>query len=219
MTKGFFVTGIGTEIGKTVIAALLTEALGADYWKPVQAGTEDPTDSETIHRLCDPALIHPESYRLKAPMSPHAAAYREAVTINMDTIQLPATDNLLIAEGAGGLMVPLNEEDSILDLIEELQLPVVLVSRHYLGSINHTLMSIEMLEARAIPVAALIYNGAANPDTEGIIEKMGGLSPLLRLDELPELNKERIKEMAEKHRPALLHMVEKFYPDYKSTRV
>ena len=140
-----FVTGIGTEVGKTVIAAILTEALEADYWKPVQAGDLDYSDTHKVRDLVshDKSVFHPETHALHHPMSPHAAAERDGVEISLDDFQLPQTENNLIVEGAGGLMVPLNSKDCIIDLIEKLDIEVVLVSRNYLGSINHTLLSVE----------------------------------------------------------------------------
>ena len=140
-----FVTGIGTEVGKTVIAAILTEALEADYWKPVQAGDLDYSDTHKVRDLVsnDKSVFHPETHALHHPMSPHAAAERDGVEISLDDFQLPQTENNLIVEGAGGLMVPLNSKDCIIDLIEKLDIEVVLVSRTYLGSINHTLLSVE----------------------------------------------------------------------------
>ena len=149
-----FVTGIGTDVGKTVISAVLTEKLGADYWKPVQAGDLDNSDTIKVKELVSnsQSVFHDESFRLNHPMSPHAAAQREGVEINLDDFKIPETANNLVIEGAGGLMVPLNDRDCLIDLIETLGAEVVLVSRNYLGSINHTLLSIEALKSRGIPV-------------------------------------------------------------------
>lgn len=203
--KGVFVTGIDTEIGKTVVSALIVEALGADYWKPVQSGDLDYSDTDKVRRYTGDRVgtFHPEQYRLNTPISPHASAAIDQVTIELEAFRLPQTHNFLVVEGAGGLMVPLNEEHCIIDLIKFLGLPVVLVSKHYLGSINHTLLSIEALKRRNIPIAALIFNGPATPTTEAAIEQFGGLSSLLRLPPLPAVNRENIAAAAASHRPAL----------------
>ena len=140
-----FVTGIGTEVGKTVIAAILTEKLKADYWKPVQAGDLDDSDTMKVRALVSNSVsvFHEEGFRLNHPMSPHAAAERDGVEIGLEDFEMPQTENHLVIEGAGGLMVPLNDQDCVIDLIEGSGTEVVLVSRNYLGSINHTLLSIE----------------------------------------------------------------------------
>lgn len=158
----FFVTGIGTEVGKTVISAILTEALEADYWKPIQSGDLDYTDSDKVKDLISnkKTIFHPEAYRLRTPASPHLSAALDGIEIQANNFRLPETANHLIVEGAGGLMVPLNSQFLIIDLIKQLQVPVILVSRNYLGSINHTILSIEALHKRAIPIAGIIFNGA-----------------------------------------------------------
>lgn len=149
MKRGVFVTGIDTGVGKTVVSAILAQALGADYWKPIQAGTEQPTDRQEIQRLTSNSVFcHPEVYRLKAPMSPHAAADLESIAIDLDRIRLPQSDRPIVVEGAGGLMVPLNRRHTMMDLIDRLKLPVVVAARHYLGSINHTLLTLRLLKQR-----------------------------------------------------------------------
>ena len=173
MSPSLFVTGIGTEIGKTVCSAILVKTLGADYWKPVQSGDLHHTDTRKVAEWngLTPAhpRFHPETYRLRTPMSPHAAAALDGVRIELDRFQLPVTGRPLVVEGAGGLMVPLNERDLLLDLILKLGLPVVLVSRNYLGSINHTLLSIAQLRQAGVPLAGLIFNGPPTPTTEAFI--------------------------------------------------
>lgn len=198
MNKGIFVTGIGTEVGKTIVSAILTEALAADYWKPIQSGDLDFTDTMKVQSLISnsKSKFHPEAYRLNIPMSPHAAAAIDGMEIDLSQINLAVTANFLLAEGAGGLLVPLNHKDCIIDLIQHLQLPVVLVSRHYLGSINHTLLSIEALRNRKIPIAGLIFNGEEHPTTEAIIQEMSGIEALCRINPLETITKEKIAEEA-----------------------
>jgi len=210
MNKGVFVTGISTEIGKTVASAILTEALEADYWKPVQSGDLDFSDTMKVQRWVrnSKTTFHPETYRLHTPMSPHASAEIDGVQIKMERFKLPTTDNFLIAEGAGGLLVPLNDRECIIDLIEHLGLPVVLVSRHYLGSINHTLLSIEALQRRNIPIAALIFNGAEHPTTESIIQKMSGIEALARIDEHEEITPAIVQQAAKRLRNKLQALLE-----------
>ncbi|GHA79556.1 dethiobiotin synthase [Pontibacter akesuensis] len=178
--KQYFVTGIGTDVGKTVAAAILTEALQADYWKPVQAGGLDFTDTDTVQSLVSNtrSVFHPEAYRLKMASSPHKAAAAEGIEIDVKGLKLPDTQNNLIVEGAGGLMVPLNKRYLVLDLVQQLGLEVVLVSRNYLGSINHTLLTAEVLRYRKIPVAGIIFNGEENQTSEDFIVKYTGLRRL-----------------------------------------
>lgn len=198
MKRGIFVTGIGTDVGKTVVSAVLAEALEADYWKPIQAGDLDHSDSGKVqHWISNTSTrIHPEAYRLRQPLSPHAAAAIDEVQIQLSGIRHPASGSFLVVEGAGGLMVPLNDKDCIIDLIQHLQLPVVLVSKHYLGSINHTLLSIEALQHRKIPIAGLIFNGDSNPATEQIIEQKMGQKALFTLPIMENINKESILQLA-----------------------
>ena len=188
--KRLFVTGIGTDVGKTVISAILTQKLQADYWKPIQAGELDNTDSMKVSQWVEnsTSVIHPEAYRLTQPMSPHAAAERDDVNIEMGNIIIPKTTQNLIIEGAGGLMVPLNQHDLVIDLISHLQADAVLVSRHYLGSINHTILSIKALRSRNIAIAGIIFNGDENRDTESIIESVCAVPILGRIPKIDNLN-------------------------------
>ena len=194
-----FVTGIGTEVGKTVIAAILTEKLKADYWKPVQAGDLDDSDTMKVRALVSNSVsvFHEEGFRLNHPMSPHAAAERDGVEIGLEDFKMPQTKNHLVIEGAGGLMVPLNDQDCVIDLIEGSGAEVVLVSRNHLGSINHTLLSIEALKSRGIPVRGLIFNDEENTETERVILKMTGLKCLGRVEFLKELTQEAIAKCGE----------------------
>lgn len=190
-SNGYFVTGIGTEVGKTVISSILVKALEAEYWKPVQAGDLDKSDSMKIESWAShPKLvIHPEQFRLNTPASPHYAAAVDGVEIQLDAFQQPVSKEMLIVEGAGGLLVPLNSKDTMLDLMEFLGLPVILISRNYLGSINHSLLSIEAIKRRKLPFAGIIFNGPENKATESIIEKHAGDIPVLaRIPDLEQLD-------------------------------
>lgn len=196
----YFVTGIGTEVGKTIASAVIVEALQADYWKPIQAGDLDFSDTHKTQSLVsnENAGFFEESYRLKHAMSPHAAAQRDGIEIKIEDCQVPATKNTLIIEGAGGLLVPLNNKDCIIDLIEHTQAKVILVSRHYLGSINHTLMSVECLQKRNIPIHGILFNGEEKKDSEAIILSMTGLNFLGRIADLQKVNKESVLAEAQK---------------------
>lgn len=207
--NGVFVSGIGTEVGKTVVSALLVRALKADYWKPVQSGDLDHTDTMKVRAWAGETAgtFHPERFRLNLPMSPHASAADDGIHITLQDFELPATHNFLVVEGAGGLQVPLNDEDCIIDLISKLGLPVVLVSRHYLGSINHTLLSVEALRQREIPIAGLIFNGAPHPSTETIIEKMTGIQPLFRMGEMEALNDDCFERQVRRVGPACKNLL------------
>lgn len=193
------IAGIGTEIGKTFISAILVEALQADYWKPVQAGNLEDTDTDFVRRHIsnDRSVFHPEGYRLEAPMSPHAAAAAEGISIVLDQLGIPATERPLIIELAGGLMVPLNDQQLNIDLLKSWQLPVILVSRNYLGSINHTLLSIEVLKQRGIRVIGIIFNGVPNAATEEFILQYSGLPCLFRVNHQEEISQKLVKELAD----------------------
>ena len=161
VVQGFFVTGTDTDVGKTVVAAWLLARLGACYWKPVQAGTDPETNSVTVRRLAGVAQdrILPEAYLLPEPLAPHEAARRAGLAIDMAKLVPPACDRLLVVEGAGGLLVPLNENSYVIDLARELDLPLILVARSTLGTINHTLLSLEAIRRRGLPLAGVVMNG------------------------------------------------------------
>ncbi|MBF0560472.1 MAG: dethiobiotin synthase [Alphaproteobacteria bacterium] len=192
LTHGVFVTGTDTDVGKTVTAACLVWALGADYWKPVQTGRDLDDDAATVADLTGlpPDRIHPSTYSLLAPLSPHAAAGMEGVTIRLDTFMPPPGANPLVVEGAGGVLVPLNERHLMVDLMVLLGLPVVLVARSTLGTINHTLLSLEALRQRKLTVAGVILNGPPNPsnrhaiETYGRIPILGEIPPMEPIDAL-----------------------------------
>jgi dethiobiotin synthetase len=191
----YFVTAIGTDSGKTLVSAILCRALGADYWKPIQCGS--PRDSDQIKSLMGEAqIIHPETYDLKMPASPHAASKAEGVEVTLEKFILPNTTNSLIVEGAGGLMVPLNDENFVIDLIKHLNVKVILVANLYLGSINHTLLSIEALKVRNIPIEGIIFNGESNPESERIILKHSRLKVLLKIEPEPSVNSEVVNKYA-----------------------
>lgn len=191
----YFITGIGTGIGKTLVSAILTEKLKADYWKPIQSGDLDTSDSITIGNLIGntQTVIHPESYRLTKPLSPHLSASLDGVDIDLDKIQIPLTDNNLIIEGAGGLMVPLNENELIVDLIKKLEVEVILVSQNYLGSINHTLLSVNLLKQYQIPIKGIIFNGDENMETERYIQQYSQIKTLGHIPQLSHLDKDQVK--------------------------
>lgn len=200
-----FITGIGTGVGKTIASAVITEALKADYWKPVQTGSNEDTDSETVRRLIsNPASkIHPESFCLHLPASPHAAAEAENIAIKITDITVPQANNKLVIEGAGGLMVPLNYKELMIDLVKKLDATVILVVRDYLGNINHTLLSVEALQRRNIPVAGVIYSGGPNPLSEKAMESFCNYKVLGRIGEEPFFNSHVVARYAEKLKPAL----------------
>lgn len=192
------VAGIGTEIGKTVSSAVLVEALQADYWKPVQSGGLDDSDTDTVRRLISntKSYFHPEAYRLTQPLSPHAAAEIDGVTIDLAKFNLPETENSLVVELAGGLMVPLNDHELTIDLVQKLVLPVVLVSRNYLGSINHTLLSVEACRSRNIPLVGILFNGPTVPASESFILSYTGLPCIGRIGQESVVTKDVISRYA-----------------------
>jgi dethiobiotin synthetase len=198
MPKQFIIAGIGTEIGKTLISAIFTQGLQADYWKPVQSGNPEEADALFIKQMTQVSegQIWESSYLLTQPLSPHTAAEIDGLRISLNEIKLPATARPLIVELAGGILVPLNEKDTNLDLIKQLGFPVVLVSKNYLGSINHTLLSYEILKAHQIPIAGIVFNGPANPSGEKFILNHTGLKVLLRVPELNKIDPEIIQEYA-----------------------
>ena len=203
--KTIFITGIGTDVGKTIIAAIFVEALRADYWKPVQAGDLDYTDSDKVKALIsnDLSIIKTEAYRLQTPASPHLAAAIDGVNISKSALAVPQNitpQNLtrhLIIEGAGGLMVPLRADYLWSDWLVGNPLPVVVVSRNYLGSINHTLLTINVLQQKKIPILGIVFNGVPNESTESVIEAQTGLPVLLRVSEEAVIDKKMILRYAE----------------------
>ncbi|MTE26204.1 dethiobiotin synthase [Winogradskyella ouciana] len=200
----YFVTGISTDVGKTIASAILVEALQADYFKPVQAGDLDNCDTKKVQRLVtnSKSVFHPNSYALQTPMSPHGAAEIDGLTIDIKNIKRPQTKNDLVIEGAGGLMVPLNNSETILDLIQPKD-KVIVVSRHYLGSINHTLLTVNTLKEKGFDVS-LIYSGDEHKSTESIIEKMTGVNVIGRINDEPYFDRNVIAEYSKLFRKKLI---------------
>lgn len=204
----FFISGIGTGVGKTLVAALLTEALEADYWKPVQAGFEVGTDSSWVaaHIRNTQTIIHPETYRLRFPASPHIAAARENIKIECSRIaeayQKIKSDRPLIIEGAGGLMVPLNQTEFVVDLAKQLDAKLILVSRNYLGSINHSLLTAQFCRARGLSVAGWIFNDQYLNYEQEICE-WSGYPALLSVPLLESVTPERLCRLAKLHEGSL----------------
>ena len=198
MNTTFFITGISTEVGKTVAAAIVTEALKADYWKPIQAGELENTDTHIVQSWISNSktVFHPSAFDLATPMSPHAAADIDGVKIKASSIKRPKTSNNLVIEGAGGLLVPVNGTETIVDLMNPKD-KIIVVSQHYLGSINHTLLTIEALKSRKLTVFGVIFNGAEHKTTEEIIARMSGVPILGRIDKEPFIDQNVIIEYAE----------------------
>jgi len=187
MSRTIVVTGTDTDVGKTVFAAALAAALGATYWKPVQAGLEEGGDGEAVRRL-GVAHVLPEAYRLTTPCSPHRAAAIDGVRIDPDRLALPAVDGPLVVEGAGGALVPLSDDLLYADLFARWEAPVVLVARTALGTINHSLLSIEALRARGVPILGIAFNGDRQEDSEATIARIGKVRRLGRLERVASLD-------------------------------
>ena len=202
-----FITGIGTDVGKTIASAIVTQALEADYWKPIQAGDLDNSDSHKVKsKISNPkSQIFENSYKFNTPASPHLAAAIDGITIDLKQIKEPATTNHLVIEGAGGILVPLNNQDCIIDLIQK-DYKVLLVSRHYLGSINHTLLTFEALKNRNIPLAGIIFSGDENKASEEIILAKTKAKFIGRIEEEPYFNANVIQQYADDFRENLLNL-------------
>lgn len=202
-----FITGIGTDVGKTIASAIITEALEADYWKPIQAGDIENSDSHKIRSYItnNKTIIFPSSYILSTPASPHYAAQVDGVVIDSSSITAPQTDNHLVIEGAGGLLVPLNDTETIADIIKP-DYKVIVVSRHYLGSINHTLLTIEALKQRNITIAGIIFNGEDLQPTESLILNKTGIKMIGRIDNEPYFDENVISYYADLFREQLLNL-------------
>lgn len=193
----YFVTGIGTDVGKTVVSAVLAEALQADYWKPVQCGF--PRDLEVVAALVqnENSIFHHEAYLLDESASPHQAAYNQGLTLKVESITLPQTNNELVIEGAGGIMVPLNDQEFMLDLIKKFADQVILVANLYLGSINHTLLSIDILKHHHIQIRGIVFNGYSNSHSESVILSYSESDSLLHIPPDSLIDSEHIKKWAQ----------------------
>ncbi len=198
MRKKLFIAGTGTDVGKTLAAAVVAEALQADYWKPVQAGNLDSTDRMYVETLTGKAVkTHAETYQLQTPASPHDAAKRDGITIALEAFHIPDTAGKpLVIEGAGGLMVPLNQQEMVIDLIPGIADEVLLVSANFLGSINHTVLAIEALQSRHIPIRGLIFNGERYAEGEDWIMNYTGVPYLGRLNPEPEISASVVQHYA-----------------------
>jgi dethiobiotin synthetase len=185
----YFITAIGTDSGKSLFSAIICEALEADYWKPIQAGY--PRDTDYVGGLLSnlKSDLIPEKYVLNTPASPHYAAEVDKVSLEVEDFDIPKTDNEhLIIEGAGGVLVPINEEEFVIDFPQKWDIPVILVANLYLGSINHTLLTINELKRRGVEVTGIVFNGPSNPSSENIILKHSGYPCLLRIKDEKEIN-------------------------------
>ena len=197
--KGFSIVGIGTDVGKTVVSAILAEALKAAYFKPIQAGDLDNSDRIKIRKWCSDTVVDfPEAFRLSEPMAPHGAAKLDELELSVSKINFPKTSKPLILEGAGGLLVPLNEKETFADVYKKAGLPAIVVSRHYLGSINHTFLTFEILKKYEIDIAGIIYVGEENKVTESIIESFYAPNVIGRVVLPEDVNSEFIKNEANK---------------------
>lgn len=203
------IVGIHTGIGKTVTSAALTEALQADYWKPVQAGELDNSDTMKVASCVRNArsVIHPERYRLREPMSPHAAAAHEGIDIQLSDFVLPETDNLLLIETAGGVMSPLTQHHTMVDFVKHLNVPVILVSAAYLGSINHTLLCLEVLAQRNVEVLGVIFSGERNEESEDFVKRYKNMQHIAHVPHLHEVNAEHVQALVEPLRQCIASWV------------
>jgi dethiobiotin synthetase len=195
-----FITGIGTNVGKTIVSAVFTETLQADYWKPIQSGVLDGKDSDTVKSLITntKSVFHPESFLLNEPLSPHFAAKLDGVEIELEKIQLPKTTNHLIIEGAGGLLVPINDTQYVIDIAKQLDCEIVLVISSYLGCINHSLLSIDYLKRNNFKLKALVFNGEFETEVKQSIVNYYPNPTIIDIHTLNTLNKSQIKEVSDK---------------------
>lgn len=191
----YFVTAIGTDSGKTLVSAILCEALKADYWKPIQSGR--PRDTDTVKSLIsnDQTKFWPEAYLLNTPASPHASAKIDNVQIELNEIVSPVTDRLIV-EGAGGCLVPINDHDFVIDIAKKLDIEIILVSNLYLGSINHTLLTADHLRRNQFKVKGIVFNGETNPESERIILRHSGYPLLLSIQKEKIVDKEAVRKYA-----------------------
>ena len=206
MRNTIFITGTDTDVGKTAVSAWACQAWDADYWKPVQAGLEPTTDTETVMRLggLSRSRVHPSTYELTAPMSPHAAAAIDGVTIALDDFERPQTNRPLVVEGAGGVLVPLNDRDLMVDLVKHLDIPVIVVARSGLGTINHTLLTLEALRTRHVPIAGVVTVGEPHASNRAALEHFGRVAVIA---EIPKVERVTPEAVANFPRPPLFDHV------------
>ncbi len=197
------ITGCGTDVGKTVVAAILARAWGADYWKPVQCCGDGEPDTQRVARLVPGSTVYPASYTLQGHLSPHHAARLEGIEINTAVLSPPKTSRQLLIETAGGLLVPLTPSKLAIDLYTSWEAHWIVVSRHYVGSINHTLLTLKALQQRGLPILGVIFNGDPNPDTEQAILHFSGVRSLGRISPEPTINFQVIAKYAHQFRNAL----------------
>jgi dethiobiotin synthetase len=205
----YFITGIGTDVGKTIASAIITQALDADYWKPIQAGDLHNSDTHKVKKLTTAVtafgkerVYFNNAYALHTPASPHYAAEIDGILITIDNIKKPKTTNNLVIEGAGGLLVPINNSHCVVDLIQP-NYKVIVVSRHYLGSINHTLMTLEILKSRNLQIEGIVFSGDENPATESIILQKTSVKMLGRIHNEPYFDQNVIQYYADIFREKL----------------
>jgi dethiobiotin synthetase/malonyl-CoA O-methyltransferase len=182
--SGIFVTGTDTDVGKTMVSAWLVRSWKADYWKPIQSGTDDCWDADVIRKVAPKTQVHPSTYALKAPLSPHEAARLQGITIRSELFTLPPAMRSLVVEGAGGALVPINDDEVMADVMVRLGLPVLVVARSGLGTINHTLLTLGALRHRGLTVAGVVLNGPSNPANRQAIEHFGKIRVIAELPPL-----------------------------------
>ncbi len=193
--SGFFVTGTDTDVGKTLVSAWLLTQLDGSYWKPIQAGTVPTTDSATVQSLAELPVsrVLPEAYLLPEPMAPHEAARRANIAMDMEKLKLPPHDGLVVVEGAGGLLVPIVDGAYMIDLADALDLPIILVARSTLGTINHTLLSVEAIRRRGLPLAGVVISGPETPHNRAAIERFGKVEVIAEIPQLETINRDTLK--------------------------
>jgi dethiobiotin synthetase len=196
--SGFFVTGTDTDVGKTLVSAWLLTQLDGSYWKPIQAGTVPTTDSATVQSLAELPIsrVLPEAYLLPEPMAPHESARRANIAMDMEKLKLPPHDGLVVVEGAGGLMVPIVDGAYMIDLADALDLPIILVARSTLGTINHTLLSVEAIRRRGLPLAGVVISGPETPHNRAAIERFGKVEVIAEIPQLETVNRDTLKAIA-----------------------
>jgi dethiobiotin synthase len=193
MVRGVFVTGTDTDVGKTFVSTLLTVGLEGNYWKPIQTGSREGTDSQFVEQFVNRERVVKESYCLKEPLSPNHASEIEGISIDYNRIHLPKSDRFLIVEGAGGVLVPLGSGKMMIDLIRKFNFPCLVVARSGLGTLNHTLLTISELRRKRIPLLGVALNGKSNPLNRKSIEHYGRVRVLFEVDHLDEISELKLK--------------------------